>query len=187
MTSQSQQTKEIFEQVKDLYVNQKLKPKKISKSLGVNRNTLNGILASLNSGCNSVIEYQNNLAKKRGFDSYSQYVTDYIKQNIDFNKPVENSNNKYFSKKIAVTCEHPLIKEERDKIIHSLISKLVNPTNDKRLIQIVYYRFFENKTLEEIGQIYGISRQGIKQLEKKALNHIAQLGKKYHLEDYYGK
>lgn len=71
-------------------------------------------------------------------------------------------------------------KSERDEI-NKLLEKLSSKQRD-----IIRLRFgFENgqtKTLEEIGQIMGVTRERIRQIEKKALERLKILILKHYKE-----
>jgi RNA polymerase primary sigma factor len=73
--------------------------------------------------------------------------------------------------------ESKLERDEINKLLEQLSSKLRN---------IIKLRFgFEDgqtRTLEEIGQIMGVTRERIRQIEKKALERLKKLILKHHKE-----
>lgn len=69
-----------------------------------------------------------------------------------------------------------LIEKENAKISESLINEILNSNilSDKQKDHIRMY-YFENQTLEKIGEKYGVTREAIRQSIKTSLNKIRNL------------
>lgn len=69
-----------------------------------------------------------------------------------------------------------LIEKETEKNLSEDISNLLcnSGLSDKQRDQIIMY-YFEDKTLSEIGKVYGVSREAVRQNIKRGLELIKQL------------
>ena len=64
--------------------------------------------------------------------------------------------------------------EQEEKILnHMLLSQLLAYL-DKEERQLIYMRYFANKTQSEIGKQLGISQVQVSRLEKRILNHLRE-------------
>ncbi len=87
------------------------------------------------------------------------------------------------SKKGTEDVEKDIVEES----LHKELNKLLNAL-DERERAIIEYRFGlkgeEPKTLTEVGEILGISRERVRQLEQRALKKLRTLAIKKHLRDF---
>ncbi|WP_029520553.1 RNA polymerase sigma factor RpoD/SigA [Persephonella sp. IF05-L8] len=87
------------------------------------------------------------------------------------------------SKKGTEDVEKDIVEES----LHKELNKLLNAL-DERERAIIEYRFGlkgeEPKTLTEVGEILGISRERVRQLEQRALKKLRTLAIKKHLKDF---
>ena len=87
------------------------------------------------------------------------------------------------SKKGTEDVEKEIVEES----LHKELNKLLNAL-DERERAIIEYRFGlkgeEPKTLTEVGEILGISRERVRQLEQRALKKLRTLAIKKHLRDF---
>ncbi len=87
------------------------------------------------------------------------------------------------SKKGTEDIERDIVEES----LHKELSKLLNVL-DEREKAIIEHRFGLNgeepKTLTEVGELLGISRERVRQLEQRALKKLRTLAIKKHLKDF---
>lgn len=71
-----------------------------------------------------------------------------------------------------------LIEQEETNIVNNSMEEILNSNilNDKQRDQIKMY-FYEDKTLSEIGQRFGVSREAVRQNIKRGINNIRKLEK----------
>ncbi len=84
-----------------------------------------------------------------------------------------------FNQKLSRQCdEHAPIDEISNKYKQDLkdhVAELMHGVN-KQTRHIIYMKFYENKTYEEIGKIYGVTKQRIQQIVSKTLKKIGLRG-----------
>ena len=78
---------------------------------------------------------------------------------------------------------------EKIMLEHKLYKYLISILNELSLRErtIILYRFGlkrDNRTLNEVGQMYGLTRERIRQIEAKVLKKLKAKAKKLKLEDY---
>ncbi len=87
------------------------------------------------------------------------------------------------SKKGTEDVEREVVEEELHKQLESLMNVL-----DEREKEIIKHRYglegVEPKTLNEVGEMLGISRERVRQLENRALKKLRALAMKKHLKDF---
>ncbi len=87
------------------------------------------------------------------------------------------------SKKGTEDVEKEVVEEELHKQLESLMNVL-----DEREKEIIKHRYglegVEPKTLNEVGEMLGISRERVRQLENRALKKLRALAMKKHLKDF---
>ena len=87
------------------------------------------------------------------------------------------------SKKGTEDVEKEVVEEELHKQLESLLNVL-----DEREKEIIKHRYglegVEPKTLNEVGEMLGISRERVRQLENRALKKLRALAMKKHLKDF---
>ncbi len=87
------------------------------------------------------------------------------------------------SKKGTEDVERELVEETLKKELESMLNIL-----DEREKEIIKLRYglegVEPKTLEEVGEMLGISRERVRQLEQRALKKIKSIALKKHLQDF---
>lgn len=67
----------------------------------------------------------------------------------------------------APTPQDAMEEDERRRIVRATLRTL--PQREQTIIEL---RFFEEKTLEEVGQEMGVTRERIRQIEARALRHL---------------
>ncbi len=89
----------------------------------------------------------------------------------------------FLSKHGTADVEENVLREVLEKEIKEILSKL--PEKERKVIEL---RFGlggnEPKTLREIGEILGVSRERVRQLETRALRKLRSLAMKRHLKDF---
>ena len=74
-----------------------------------------------------------------------------------------------------------------EESLHKELSNLLNVL-DEREKTIIKHRFGldgeEPKTLTEVGELLGISRERVRQIEQRALKKLRALAMKRHLKDF---
>jgi len=87
------------------------------------------------------------------------------------------------SKKGTEDVEKEIVEES----LHKELNKLLNILDDREKA-IIEYRFGLNgeepKTLTEVGELLGISRERVRQIEQRALKKLRTLAIKKHLKDF---
>lgn len=87
------------------------------------------------------------------------------------------------SKKGTEDIERTLIEETLHKDIESMLNLLDD--REREIIKMRYELFDgEVKTLEEVGEKLGISRERVRQLEQRALKKLKNIALKKHLKDF---
>jgi RNA polymerase sigma factor (sigma-70 family) len=81
------------------------------------------------------------------------------------------SGDEAFGFDLGFSIEHVLIEQEETRIIAGKINELIT-TLPKRQKEIIYLKFFENLSREEIADIMQISPQGVSNLLQKALKNM---------------
>lgn len=110
------------------------------------------------------------------------YVTNKYKKseqkNIRLNFSSDNDESDLYSIIPENNVKQPIdliIEQEEKTLLSQTIKDLLNYSilNDKQKNQIKLY-YFENKTLSEIGKIYGVSREAVRQNIKRGLDLIRE-------------
>ena len=83
------------------------------------------------------------------------------------------------AKNIPEAASHQLLKEQVDDIIHTLTD---------REAQVLQLRFGledgRSRTLEEVGHVFGVTRERIRQIESKALRKLRHPSRSRKLRDF---
>ncbi len=106
---------------------------------------------------------------------------------LSLDAPVGENEDTFFvdflSKHGTAEVEESVIQEVLEKEIYDLLEKL--PEKERKVVEL---RFglggVEPKTLREIGDILGVSRERVRQLETRALRKLRSLAMKRHLKDF---
>jgi RNA polymerase primary sigma factor len=80
------------------------------------------------------------------------------------------------------SAEEASIKATLDEEIKELLSEL--PPREQEILRLRFGFDHAPKTLEEIGQLLGISRERVRQLEKRAMDVLRAKAKMKALQDY---
>lgn len=75
------------------------------------------------------------------------------------------------------------IDHERDSLVNQMLRKVL----DAREIYIIENRFGFNgevKTLDDVGQVLGITRERVRQIEKRAMRKLSVYAKKHNMGEY---
>ncbi len=128
--------------------------------------------------------------KKEGYkippDEIEKYLHVY-KMPLSLDAPVGDNEDTFFidflSKHGTEDVEEHVMQDTLEKEISELLKKL--PEKERKVIEL---RFGlggnEPKTLREIGEILGVSRERVRQLETRALRKLRSLAMKRHLKDF---
>ena len=128
--------------------------------------------------------------KEEGYRISPEEVEKYLqvcKVPLSLDAPVGENEDTFFidflSKYGTAEVEEKVIQEVIQKEIDDLLSKLTE--KERKVIEL---RFGlgggEPKTLREIGEILGLSRERVRQLETRALRKLRNLAMKRHLKDF---
>lgn len=112
-----------------------------------------------------------------------------VRQPISLDMPLGEGGEEDFtlldilSKKGTEDVERELVEETLKKELEGMLNVL-----DEREREIIKLRYglegVEPKTLEEVGEMLGISRERVRQLEQRALKKLKALALKKHLQDF---
>lgn len=84
-----------------------------------------------------------------------------------------------FNRKLAKRCDEFAILDElssqHEHELKEYVAQLISGVN-KKVRHIIYMKFYENKTYEEIGKVYGITKQRVQQIVSKTLKKIRLRG-----------
>ncbi len=116
-------------------------------------------------------------------------VTDILrvsKQSLSLEAPVKEGEDRTFINMLEDTgegVEESLIRDNLKNILNDMINEL-----DPREMQIISRRFGldddEPQTLDELGKLFGVSRERVRQLEARALDKLRKKASKIDLQDY---
>ncbi len=128
--------------------------------------------------------------KKEGYKISPEEVERYLQVcriPLSLDAPVGENEDTFFvdflSKHGTAEVEEHVIQEVLEKEIYDLLDKL--PEKERKVIELRFgLRGNEPKTLREIGDILGVSRERVRQLETRALRKLRSLAMKRHLKDF---
>ena len=128
--------------------------------------------------------------KKEGFKVSPDEVEKYLQVcriPLSLDAPVGENEDTFFvdflTKHGTAEVEESVIQEVLEKEIYDLLDRL--PEKERRVIELRFgLRGDEPKTLREIGDILGVSRERVRQLETRALRKLRSLAMKRHLKDF---
>ena len=106
---------------------------------------------------------------------------------LSLDAPVGENEDTFFvdflSKHGTADVEEHVLKEVLEKEISDILDKL--PEKERKVIELRFgLRGNEPRTLREIGEILGVSRERVRQLETRALRKLRGLAMKRHLKDF---
>lgn len=78
-------------------------------------------------------------------------------------------------KEISLKERMPSEKNEEEELMNKLFLQQLLETLDKRDRTLIFLRYFENKTQNQVAQILGISQVQVSRLEKKILRRMKEL------------
>ena len=172
--------------------------------LDVNKNTAESYIWAKRQGFASWTEYQDHLAKRQGYASQYDYLKNLAnKKGKTLSKMSEISAMRNGKDNCQEYCGISLQKQFEETIktlpLKKIIKKLdkkprqINPSEENILTldylpelksaieslserdrYVIEQRYFQDKTLEEIGKELSYTRQRIEQIEKKALKKLAK-------------
>ncbi len=128
--------------------------------------------------------------KKEGYKVSPQEVEKCLqvcKVPLSLDAPVGDNEDTFFvdflTKHGTADVEENIVKEAMSKEIYDIIEKL--PEKERKVIELRFgLKGSEPKTLREIGEILGVSRERVRQLETRALRKLRSLAMKRHLKDF---
>ncbi len=128
--------------------------------------------------------------KKEGYGISPEEVERYLQVcriPLSLDAPVGENEDTFFvdflSKHGTTEVEESVLQEVLEKEIYDLLDRL--PEKERRVIELRFgLRGNEPKTLREIGDILGVSRERVRQLETRALRKLRGLAMKRHLKDF---
>lgn len=128
--------------------------------------------------------------KDEGIDIDIETVSFYISTKKTFTsikEPIYNKDEELFLEDILSVSgteelENDIIREDMERVVSELLSTL---SHRERTILVHRFGLFgeEPKTLSEIGQIVGISRERVRQIESRLLKKLRKLATKKNLRD----
>ncbi len=106
---------------------------------------------------------------------------------LSLDAPVGDNEDTFFvdflTKHGTADVEENIIQEVLEKEVYDLLEKL--PEKERRVIELRFGLSGEEpKTLREIGEALGVSRERVRQLETRALRKLRSLAMKRHLRDF---
>ncbi len=128
--------------------------------------------------------------RKEGYRISPEEVEKYLQVcriPLSLDAPVGENEDTFFvdflSKHGTADVEEHVVQEVLEKEIYDLLDKL--PEKERKVIELRFgLRGNEPKTLREIGEILGVSRERVRQLETRALRKLRSLAMKRHLKDF---
>ena len=66
-------------------------------------------------------------------------------------------------------------KDEEEELTNKLFLQQLLQTLDKRDLELILLRYFENKTQTQVAEILGISQVQVSRLEKKILRYLKEI------------
>jgi len=128
--------------------------------------------------------------KEEGYRITPEEVEKYLqvcRVPLSLDAPVGENEDTFFidflSKHGTAEVEEKVIQEVIQKEIDDLLSKLTD--KERKVIELRFgLKGNEPKTLREIGEILGLSRERVRQLETRALRKLRSLAMKRHLKDF---
>lgn len=134
-------------------------------------------------------EIRNQISRKREMpiESVSYYIETAVQQKtgkLSLESLIENDSIVLYSEKFCTYDTHQTaLSYLQNAIRHELAS--LKPREQEILIERFGLETGVGKTLEEIGKIHGITRERIRQIEKKALKKLSSQQVKERLYEYY--
>ncbi len=128
--------------------------------------------------------------KKEGYRITPEEVERYLQVcriPLSLDAPVGDNEDTFFvdflTKHGTADVEENIIQEVLEKEVYDLLEKL--PEKERRVIELRFGLSGEEpKTLREIGEALGVSRERVRQLETRALRKLRSLAMKRHLKDF---
>jgi RNA polymerase primary sigma factor len=71
-----------------------------------------------------------------------------------------------------------------DFYLSKAIEQLKQSRRDERMVKVLYLRFWNNLTLEDVGQELGLTKETVRQIEQKALRMLKEKLRKSDLTDF---
>ena len=113
---------------------------------------------------------QSEIARHQKLSSEYENITRGYQKQLSLDAPLKNGEDTTYlellEKKDAVPCDEQVIRQELNSKISELLMNL--PKREKEILRMRFDFSGEAKTLEEIGQKIGVSRERVRQIEKRA-------------------
>ena len=111
--------------------------------------------------------------QKLSIHEYENILRGYQKQ-LSLNTPLKNGEDitylELLEKQDAIPCDEQIIKQELNSKISELLMDL--PEREKEILRMRFGFDGEEKTLGEIGRKIGVSRERVRQIEKRAKEEL---------------
>ncbi len=128
--------------------------------------------------------------KKEGYRISPEDVERYLQVcriPLSLDAPVGDNEDTFFvdflTKHGTADVEENIIQEVLEREVYDLLEKL--PEKERKVIELRFGLSGEEpKTLREIGEALGVSRERVRQLETRALRKLRSLAMKRHLKDF---
>ena len=161
--------------------------RELANRLNLNYRTVSIWIIAKRRGFDSLKSYFDFLAQKNGFKSQSKYQLYLREMKKIFPNDPENGHIKYINPfildRIRIQRDCSLI-DIMNEEIKGLLEKVIGNLSE-RYQRVIRGRFYEGKTLEEVGKELRITRQRVKDIESKALRKLYPLAKNSGLCDLY--
>jgi len=145
--------------------------KRIARQVRGNEGSIRLMLYCKRKGFGSYVDYLNYLAVKKGFNSFAHYAK-VKKVLLEKYRNLSEEGMVLVDDLVLDGFEAESSRREISKVEdEELVGRAINLL-DERKRKVVVGRFFEGKTLEEVGKDVGVTRQRAYQLEEDALDHM---------------
>lgn len=116
-----------------------------------------------------------------------EYILGLIKEPVSLETPIGDEDDSHLSDFIEDISKLSPEDKVAENLLREQLNMVLQKLNERERL-VLEYRFGLNgrrtRTLEEVGKIFNVTRERIRQIESKALNQLASPTQKAILEDY---